>query len=78
MRELRRRGLAVPDDVAVCGFDDIPWAALVTPALSTVRQRAREMGRRGVDSAMALLEGREGEDVTLPVELVVRDSTAPR
>ena len=78
VRELRRRGLAVPDDVAVCGFDDIPWAALVTPALSTVRQRAREMGRRGVDSAMALLEGREVEDVTLPVELVVRDSTAPR
>ncbi|MDU0347588.1 substrate-binding domain-containing protein, partial [Actinomyces sp. MRS3W] len=83
IRALAAQGLQVPEDVAVCGFDDIPWAALVTPALTTVRQPAREMGRVGVDLALGAfadaLDDADGSsrDVVLPVELIVRDSTAP-
>lgn len=73
---LARRGLRVPEDVAVCGFDDIPWAALVSPALTSVAQPARELGRRAVAAVPGLLEGEEPGDLVLPVELVVRESTA--
>lgn len=75
LRALARRGLRVPEDVAVCGFDDIPWASLVTPALTSVAQPARELGRRAVAAVPGLLEGEEPGDVVLPVELIARSST---
>ncbi len=80
MRRLHEAGLRVPDDVSVVGFDDIDIAGVITPGLTTVRQDMLEIGRR---SARLLLESlaagtmRGIESVTLPVELVVRGSTAP-
>ena len=73
MEALRERGRAVPEEVSVCGFDDIVDAA---PAgLSTVRQpmreRGRQVGRLLVDPTA------EPRQVLLPVELVVRGSTGP-
>ena len=43
----RERGLRIPDDVSIVGFDDIAYAALSDPPLTTVRQPAREMGAAG-------------------------------
>lgn len=73
---LRTRGVRVPDDVSVVGFDDAPVATLVTPALTTVAVPLARLGRTAVD----LLLGPRDEDVphtVLPVELVVRASTGP-
>lgn len=73
---LREAGLEVPGDVGVVGFDDMPWAQLLRPALTTVAQPTYELGRR----AAALLEGRIGgrdappERVVLEPTLVVRES----
>jgi DNA-binding LacI/PurR family transcriptional regulator len=62
--------------VSVAGFDDISIAALAAPHLSTVRLPLREMGRRGFDAALRALAGEEVKPVTLPIEVVMRDSTA--
>ncbi|MFE5797745.1 LacI family DNA-binding transcriptional regulator [Streptomyces sp. NPDC056503] len=76
LRALRASGRAVPDDVAVVGFDDLPMARHTEPALTTVRQPMREMGRA---AARLLLSGLGGaalpdEPLVIPTELVVRDS----
>jgi LacI family transcriptional regulator len=79
LRAARERGLRVPEDLSVVGFDDAEQAALVTPALTTVRQPLAEMGRMAVSLLLRLLENQrlEGLNVELATRLVVRDSTAP-
>jgi DNA-binding LacI/PurR family transcriptional regulator len=70
----RDRGIAVPADLSVAGFDDVPEAASATPPLTTVRQPHRT---KGSEAVRLLLEAPESESVVLPTELVVRASTAP-
>jgi DNA-binding LacI/PurR family transcriptional regulator len=75
---LADRGLRVPHDVSVVGFDDSPLATAVRPRLTTVRQDVAAKGRAAIAALMAQLAGdAPPADVVLPVELVVRDSTAP-
>ncbi len=76
---LRRRGLRVPDDVSVVGFDDLPEARWSSPPLTTVRQPMTEMGKLAVRMLLRLVRGEEVDTprVELATELVVRDSTAP-
>lgn len=71
-----RSGRRVPDDVAVVGCDDMPFAEHLTPPLSTVRVPLAETGRRAVELLLASIEGEPvpTEPVLLPVELVVRES----
>ncbi|OLT10707.1 LacI family transcriptional regulator [Pseudonocardia sp. CNS-139] len=79
IRAARRRGLAVPQDVSVIGYDDSALMTCVDPALTTVRQPIEAMGRAAVDLLVHQLEGervRTGELMFEP-ELVVRSSTAP-
>jgi LacI family transcriptional regulator len=72
---LRSRRLGVPADVAVVGFDDIPFAALANPRLTTVSTPTLEMGRLAAATLLATLGGRTlPPPVVLPVELVVRES----
>jgi DNA-binding LacI/PurR family transcriptional regulator len=78
LRRLAELGRAVPDDVSVCGFDDIAIAALTAPHLSTVRLPLREMGRRGFDTALRMLNGEKVEPQILATQVVLRDSTARR
>jgi LacI family transcriptional regulator len=75
----RARGLRVPDDLSVVGFDDVELATIVSPALTTVRQPLAEMGRTAVSLLNRLLERQRFETlhVELATRLVVRDSTAP-
>ena len=75
----RARGLRVPDDLSVVGFDDVEHATIVTPALTTVRQPLAEMGRTAVSLLSRLMERQSFETlhVELATRLVVRDSTAP-
>jgi LacI family transcriptional regulator len=79
LRSARERGIRVPEDVSVLGFDDIAYATIVSPALTTVRQPLAEMGRAAVGLLLRLLDGGRPETphVELPTRLVVRESTAP-
>lgn len=76
---IRARGLRIPYDVSVIGFDDVPQAAQVHPGLTTVRQPMEEMGRLATQMLLRWIaddEQRPGY-VELPIELVVRDSCCP-
>lgn len=76
MRFFAQNAVAVPEDVAVAGFDDIPLAQLVHPALTTVRQDGEARARLAIDKLHALCAGENTETaVKLPVTLVERDST---
>ncbi|WP_179405551.1 LacI family DNA-binding transcriptional regulator [Burkholderia guangdongensis] len=67
------RGLAVPDDIAIVGFDDIPAAAHANPPLTTLAVDKEALGRRGVE--LLLADAPERTEICLPVELIVRAST---
>lgn len=76
-KAVRRLGLRVPEDVTVTGFDDLALATAVEPELTTVSLPAERVGERGMAALLAVLEGRPPEEGDLPVELVVRGSSAP-
>ncbi|MBY8864675.1 LacI family DNA-binding transcriptional regulator [Streptomyces sennicomposti] len=76
-KALRRLGLRVPDDISVTGVDDLGLATAVDPELTTVRLDAELFGERGMRALLAVLEGRSPDAGDIPVELVVRGSTAP-
>ncbi len=73
------RGLRVPEDVSVLGFDDIPHSRFVLPALTTVRQPLEQMGRVGTQFLLELMKDPAApyRNIELPTELVIRDSCAP-
>jgi LacI family transcriptional regulator len=79
LQAARDRGLRVPGDLSVVGFDDVEPATIVTPTLTTVRQPLAEMGRTAVSLLMRLLERQRFETlrVELATRLVVRESTGP-
>ncbi|MEH3077523.1 MAG: LacI family DNA-binding transcriptional regulator [Quadrisphaera sp.] len=74
---LWQRGLRVPEDVSVVGFDDVPEAAYLVPPLTTVRQDFDALGRRCLEVLLAGLRGEPARPRRVVPELVVRASTAP-
>jgi LacI family transcriptional regulator len=81
IRELAERGLSVPGDVSVIGFDDAPLAEMISPALTTMRQPLQEMAQAAVSLLLSRLTDADGGQPTrrvLPTSLVIRESTAPR
>jgi hypothetical protein len=72
--ELGRRGVHVPEDIAVVGFDDVDSARTAHPALTTVRQPSVELGREGMRRLVAAAHGKSEPDGALSTELVVRRS----
>lgn len=77
IRVLTRRGWRVPEDVAVCGFDNIPEAEVVVPSLTTVDQDPQFMGRRAAELLLERLDSQEPvktRDVATPCRLVIRRS----
>lgn len=73
----RRLGLRVPEDLSVTGLDDLALASAIDPELTTVRLDAELFGERGMEALLAVLEGRAPASGDIPVELVLRGSTAP-
>jgi LacI family transcriptional regulator len=79
LQAIRDAGLQPGSDIAVAGFDDLEAAALAFPPLTTIRQDRQELGTLAASRAIELIEDPEAapQDTILPVELVVRASTAP-
>jgi DNA-binding LacI/PurR family transcriptional regulator len=69
------RGLRIPDDIAIVGFDNIPAAAHASPPLTTLSVDKEALGRRGVE--LLLADAPERTEISLPVELIVRASSQP-
>ena len=79
LQAIRDAGLQPGHDIAVAGFDDLEAAALAYPPLTTIRQDRKELGALAAARAIELIEDPETpvEETTLPVELIVRASSAP-
>jgi LacI family transcriptional regulator len=77
LQRLHERGIAVPGQVSVAGFDDVPVAAMTAPSLTTVRLPLRDIGRLGFQAAVRQLAGEAVQPQVLATEVVLRDSTAP-
>ena len=77
IQEAYRLGKKVPQDVQIIGFDDIPLSSLLSPALSTIRQPAYDMGRAAADLLIQLIEGTAGEQriIQMPVQFIERETT---
>ncbi len=77
---LRRRGIVCPGGISVTGFNDMPMVDRFDPPLTTVRVQQYQVGRRAAGILLGLLQGgepkRDGQHVVMPVELIVRGSTA--
>jgi DNA-binding LacI/PurR family transcriptional regulator len=72
----REKGVRVPEDLSIAGFDDIDFAAFCNPPLTTVRVPASRMGEMAVEMLMEMIEGdsMQVRQITLDTELVIRDS----
>jgi LacI family transcriptional regulator len=78
LQALREAGLQVPGDVAILGCDDIPFAALACPSLTSIRFPTYEFGTTAARMLLDILNGKQTKHVVeFPYELCVRDSTGP-
>ena len=80
LRDVRQVGLMVPQDVSIVGFDDIPFASYVYPALTTIAQPKFEMGQQATEMVLALMKVQasndvQAADITIKGELIVRESS---
>ncbi len=76
LRAVETRGLKVPEDIGVIGFNDTPAASLVNPGLTTVRIPIKEMGKRAAQMLISVIEDHnyQGEEVIIPTEIIWRNS----
>ena len=78
MQEFKAAGLHIPRDISIIGFDDISFASLSEPALTTVRSPRVEIGQKAVEALLLTVDKphQQGIEVRIPTFLVKRDSTA--
>ncbi len=74
---LHRKGLRVPDDVSLVGYDDLPMSAYIVPPLTTIRQPAQQVGEVAALAAHDLMTGKVPQSVDFELRLVLRESTRP-
>jgi DNA-binding LacI/PurR family transcriptional regulator len=74
IRALAERGISVPDQVAVVGYDDVPLASQMSPSLTTIRQDLRQGAEQLVDRLFRRLGGDKCDPIVMPPELIVRTS----
>ncbi len=72
---LYRKGIRVPEDISLVGFDDLPGSSYTTPPLTTIRQPLYDIGRIATNSLLHLINGEIVETSIPPLELIVRETT---
>ena len=79
MQEFKAAGLHIPQDISIVGFDDIAFASLSEPSLTTVCSPRVEIGRRAVEALLLTVDKphQQGIEISIPTYLIQRDSTAP-
>ena len=79
MQELKQAGLSIPNDISIIGFDDIAFASLADPPLTTVCSPRLEIGRRAIEVLIKTIKipNQSGEEVRIPTYLIKRNSTDP-
>jgi len=79
MQEFKDAGLKIPQDISIVGFDDIAFATLSEPPLSTICSPRVEIGRRAIEALLTTIErpNQNGVEVHIPTYLIKRKSTAP-
>lgn len=79
MQTLKNRGIRIPEDISVTGFDDIAYAKYSDPSLTTISQPAEEMGKMAMDMLLKVIEGEplSQRECVLPTEFIIRKSTGP-
>lgn len=79
MQELKANGLTIPKDISIIGFDDIAFASLAEPPLTTVCSPRVEIGRRAIEALMTTIKrpNQPGVEIRIPTYLITRKSTAP-
>lgn len=78
LRAIYARGLKVPDDISIIGFDDLFFASYLHPLLTTIRQPKQQMGRLAMETVLRLFSGENSKtSIKVNGELIVRESTAP-
>jgi len=77
MSVIEKKGLSVPDDIAIVGFDDVPYATLVSPRLTTIRQDAPAQGIAAAEGVLRMIVDPSANpiEMVIPVELIVRESS---
>ncbi len=80
IREVRARGLSVPGDISVVGYDDSPLMAFTDPPLTTVRQPVRAICEAAVSALLTELDGEQpqGLEMLFQPDLIIRQSTGPK
>jgi len=74
MEELQKRGVRVPEDVAVIGFDNVEKSHYCSPSLTTVAQPIYEQAYKAVELACELIGGKAAHNISLPTSVIVRES----
>ena len=79
LRALKRRGVRVPHDLSLIGFDNILFATYVDPPLTTIAQPMFEMGQSAMQMALTLIQDPNAaiKDILIQGKLIVRESTCP-
>jgi DNA-binding LacI/PurR family transcriptional regulator len=79
MKAIREKGLRIPDDISIVGFDDIEMASYFFPELTTIHQPAYQMGLKGAELLLKILSGelKAPQQIILQHELVARNSCGP-
>lgn len=79
MKSIREKGLRIPDDISIVGFDDIEMASYFSPELTTIHQPAYEMGVKGAELLFKILSGESKgpQQIILDHKLIIRNSCGP-
>jgi LacI family kdg operon repressor len=78
--ELKKKGLSIPEDTAVLGFDDLDWAPVVGPGITTIAQPTYEIGVTAMERVLQRMEGDDSpaQQIALPGRMIIRGSTPSR
>jgi LacI family transcriptional regulator len=76
MRAIKEKGLRIPEDIGLVGYDDIPFSSLISPALTTIRLKKQDLGVESVKLLLSRINGnrKKAKKIMLDVELIIRET----